>query len=251
VELSSLNFLLDSSSLILIGGGFVVGILSVVLGGGMFFSVPLMQWLFPGVAFGAIVGNIKVGSFFRAVGSTWSTHEHIEYRKNIGISVFAFVGTVIGALLISHLSQSWLLPATILAVLVAEFAPRLSHLITKRTFHFASFISGLYAGTFGAGLGIILVALLRLKHPEDTHIAHVKVQARFVELLLTVSAVATHWAAGNLMLAIWLPWAVGSIVGGIVGGLLLKRMMGLSGFAQKVVLRISYAVTVITAAVKF
>src|SRR3989344_3633347 len=128
----------DTTVLILMGGGFVIGVLSVVLGGGMFFSVPLMQWLFPGITFGAIVGNIKVGSFFRAIGSTWSTHEHIEYWKNLGISVFAFVGTVIGALLISHLSQSWLLPATILAVLVAEFAPRLSHLITKRTFHFAS-----------------------------------------------------------------------------------------------------------------
>ena len=229
----------------------MIGVLSVVLGGGMFFSVPLLQWLFPGITFGAIVGNVKVGSLFRAIGSTYSTHEHVEYRRGLGISLLAFVGTVVGAILISHLDQSWLLPATVLAVVVAEFAPRASRLITGRTFHLASFVTGLYAGTFGAGIGILLVALLRLKHPADADIAHVKVQARFVELILTVSAVATHWWAGNLIAAIWLPWAAGSIVGGIAGGMLLKRMMHLSGVAQKIVLRIAYTVAILTAAVRF
>ena len=241
----------DPTVLALVAGGFVIGILAIIFGGGMFFSAPLVQWFFPGITFGAIVGNVKVGAFLRAVGSTWSTHEHVEYRRNFGISVFAFIGTLIGALLISHLDQRWVLPATILAVLVAEFGPRLAHLITNRTFHIASFLTGFYAGTFGAGIGILLVALLRLKHPADTDIAHVKIQARFVEVLLTISAVAIHWYSGNLIVAIWVPFALGSIVGGVVGGMILNRMRHLSGAAQKIVLRIAYAITLFTAAVRF
>jgi len=237
----------ETTVLILMGGGFVIGALSVVLGGGMFFSVPLMQWLFPGVTFGAIVGNIKMGSLFRSIGSTFSTHEHIEYRRNFGIVVLAVLGTVFGAMLISHLSQIWLLPAILFAILIVELAPRFAHLITNRTFHVASFLAGLYAGTFSAGIGIMLVALVRLKHSEDTSIAHVKVQARFVEFLLTIVAVLTHSFLGNLIPSIWIPWAIGSIAGGIVGGLLLSRMTTLSGKIQKAILRASYVVTVLTA----
>ena len=74
-----LSVLTSSGSLILIVGGFVVGVLGVVFGGGMFFSVPLMQWVFPGITFGSVVGNIKVGSLFRSIGSTWTTRTQIEY----------------------------------------------------------------------------------------------------------------------------------------------------------------------------
>src|SRR3989344_3804303 len=236
----------DPIVLMLAGGGFVIGVLSVIFGGGMFFSVPLMRVLFPGITFGAIVGNVKVGSLFRSIGSTFSTRHEIEYRRNIEVIVIAFAGTILGAFLISHLDQRWLLPAAFLAILVVEFAPRLSRLITARTFRVASFITGLYAGTFSAGLGIVLVALLRLKHPEDTSIAFVKVQARFVEFILAVAAVMTHWVAGNLIAAIWVPWAIGSIIGGVVGGMILRHMMQWSGAVQKGILRASYLVNVLT-----
>lgn len=236
----------DPVVLMLVGGGFIIGVLSVIFGGGMFFSVPLMQVLFPGITFGAIVGNVKVGSLFRSIGSTFSTRHDIEYRRNIEVIVIAFAGTILGAFLISHLDQRWLLPAVFLAILVVEFAPRLSRLITERTFRIASFVTGLYAGTFSAGLGIVLVALLRLKHPEDTSIAYVKVQARFVEFVLAIAAVGTHWAAGNLIAAIWLPWALGSVAGGVVGGIILRHMMKWSGAVQKGILRASYIVNVVT-----
>ncbi|OGG54171.1 hypothetical protein A2764_00540, partial [Candidatus Kaiserbacteria bacterium RIFCSPHIGHO2_01_FULL_55_79] len=203
--------------MILIVGGFVVGVLGVVFGGGMFFSVPLMQWIFPGITFGSVVGNIKVGSFFRSIGSTWTTRTQIEYRRNIEISMLAFVGTVLGAFLIAYLDQSWILPATVVAVVFAELAPRIARYITNRTFHVAAFICGLYAGTFGAGIGIILVALVRLKHPADTEIGLVKIQARFIEFMLVIVAVITHWYSGNLLLAVWLPWSIGSLAGGYVG----------------------------------
>jgi uncharacterized membrane protein YfcA len=242
--------LLTTQSLLLITGGFVVGVLSVVFGGGFFFSVPLMQWIFPSTTFGAIIGNLKVGSFFRGISSTVTTRKQITYKESISLGAFAIVGTLIGAMLVSHLSQSWLLPATILAVALAEFAPRISKLISKKTFHIASLLTGLYAGVFGAGIGLLLVALLRLKYTHDDDIAHVKIQARFIEFVLGITAVITHWISGNLIAAIWIPWSIGSLAGGYVGGYALKMMTKLSGKVQKLVLRASYVLAIVTAAIK-
>ena len=56
--------LLTCQTALLLVGGFVVGIFSVIVGGGFFVSGLLLQFLFPSVSYGAIVGNLKVGSFF-------------------------------------------------------------------------------------------------------------------------------------------------------------------------------------------
>jgi uncharacterized membrane protein YfcA len=62
-------WLLTWQTALLLVGGFVVGIFSVIIGGGFFVSIPLLQFLFPSVSYGAVVGNLKVGSFFRGIGS--------------------------------------------------------------------------------------------------------------------------------------------------------------------------------------
>jgi uncharacterized membrane protein YfcA len=243
--------LYDARFIPLVLGGFFIGVFAVVVGGSMFFSVPFLQWFFPGVTFGAIVGNIKISSFFRGLGSTFSTRHLIEYRGDLLVVVIAFVGTVIGASLIARLDQKWLFPAIILAIILSEAAPLLAMKITPRVFAFASFLTGFYSGIFGAGIGIILIALIRLRHPRDTEIASVKIQARFVELILTLSAVATHWYHGNLRLPIWLPLSIGALLGGVAGGLLLTRMTALSGRIQSYVLRVAYVIALASASLYF
>ena len=243
--------LLTTNSLLLVMAGAIIGVFSVVIGGGMFFSIPLMQWLFPGISFGAIVGNLKVGSFFRSVGSTISTHKQIEYVSNVKLAILALIGTGIGTTLIASLSQKWLFPALVVAVLLAFFAPKLADKITNKTFHVASFLTGVYAGAFGAGIGVLLIALLRLKHPADTDIAFVKIQARFVEWLLVITAVAMHLYHGNIITAIWVPWAVGALIGGYIGGVALNRLGHLPGSVQKSVLYASFAVALVVAGIRF
>lgn len=241
------EFIVDTIA-VLILGGFLTGIAGVVFGGSMFFSLPVIQWAFPTMLFGQVVGNLKVGSFFRSIGSTWTTRRQIEFRKSIQISVLALIGTAISSLLVSHLSQTWMLPATILAVMLAECAPRMARFITARTFHVAAFLCGLYAGALGAGIGLMLVALVRLKLPNDDEIALAKIQARFIEFLLVIVAVIMHWWSQNLVAAVWVPWSIGSLAGGYVGGVLLAKLSKYSAGIQKVVLRISYIVTIATAA---
>jgi uncharacterized membrane protein YfcA len=233
--------------IILILGGFFTGVAGVVFGGSMFFSLPIIQWAFPTMLFGQVVGNLKVGSFFRSIGSTWTTRHQIDFGKSLQISVFALVGTAISALFVSHLSQSWMLPATILAVVLTEYAPHIARLISAKTFHLAALLCGLYAGTLGAGVGLMLVALVRLKHPSDDEIARAKIQARFIEFMLVIVAVLMHWWSQNLVAAVWIPWSAGSLIGGYVGGVMLSQLSKYSAVVQKIILRISYVSTIATA----
>src|SRR5262245_8729079 len=45
-------WLLTRETALLLVGGFVVGIFSVIIGGGFFISIPLLQFLFPSVSYG-------------------------------------------------------------------------------------------------------------------------------------------------------------------------------------------------------
>lgn len=239
------------TSLILVLGGCVVGIMGVVFGGGLFFAAPLMQWLFPAASFGTIIGNAKVGGLARSISSTIATWNEIKFKECLEVGVPAIMGTMLGALFVSHLSQSWLLPATILAVAVTEIAPKLTPYITKRTFFISALLTGVYAGVFGAGFGLLLVALLRIRHPKDEQISFAKIQSRFIEGAIFVVAVATHWIGGNLIAIIWVPWAIGQLIGGYIGALVLEYMSTLSGKIQKMTLYIAYVISIVTAAIHF
>ncbi len=210
----------------------------------MFLTVPLFQFLFPEISLGALVGNMKVGSLFRSVGSTIMTHPSIYYVQNIKLAVLALVGTVIGASFISNLDQVWVLPALIMAVLVAVFAPKIAPYVSARTFHVMSFFSGVNAGVFGAGIGVILLALLRFQYPDDTDIGVLKIQARFVEFLLVIVAVIAHFFHGNLIFSIWFPWSCGAVAGGVVGGILLNKLGKLPGTLQKWFLYASFVIAI-------
>lgn len=246
-----IGLLQQHSFVVLVIGGVVGGIFAAVVGGGMFFSIPLFQLLFPGVSSGAIVGNIKAGSLVRGVGSMITTFRLIEFRKTLKITAIAFIGTLIGASIIADLDQRWLFFITIVAVIVAEAAPKIAKFVTPKRFTIASFLTGLYTGFLGAGSGILLVALLRLKHPVDADIGIVKANARFAETFLGISAVAIHFFHGNLIATLWVPWALGAFFGGILGGYILTYISALSGKTQKIILRVSFAVTIIVGAFAF
>jgi len=231
--------------LLLIFSGVLIGIFGTVIGGSMFLALPLFQFLFPTVSFGAIIGNLKVGFIATAITSSITNRKKINYIQSLKISAFTLVGTFVGASMISDLNQDWAFPAVIIAVLVTMFAPRYAHLISIRTFYAFSFLVGVYGGVFGAGLGIVMIALLRLKYPKDTSIAEIIIQSRFIEITLHIVAITTHFYHGNLIHSIWLPWLIGSAVGGIIGGIILKNIGQFSGERQKYVLYISFAFALI------
>jgi uncharacterized membrane protein YfcA len=235
----------------LIVAGMLIGVFAVIVGGAMFIAIPIVQSIFPNATVGAVVGNFKVGSFFRSIGSTAATWRQIEFKRNFQLMPGALVGAIIGASAISHIDQKWMLPAIIGAILFTIYAPRLAHKVTNKTFTAAAFLTGLYAGVLGAGIGVMLVALLRLKHPKDTELGLVKIQARFVEFIITIAAVVTHIVNGNLIAALWVPLSIGSLAGGVLGGYLLRKMGELSGKTQKYILYAAFSVDLFVATKKF
>lgn len=95
-------WLLTCQTALFLVGGFV-GIFSVIVGGGFFVSIPLSQFLFPSVSYGVIVGNLKVGSFFRGIRSTITNRKEIDWLANLLWSVPLVIGTVLGVMVIAHL----------------------------------------------------------------------------------------------------------------------------------------------------
>src|SRR5262245_54171300 len=131
-----------------------------------------------------------------AFGSTITNRKEIDWLGNLLWSVPLVIGTARR----HGQHQRWMLPAIIAAITLSEVAPWLAKRITKGSFWAASLVTGAYAGFLGAGIGIILVALFRLKHPAVERIAHVKIQARFIEWLIGIVAVIAHYFHGNLIL---------------------------------------------------
>lgn len=233
--------------LILILSGTVVGIIGIMLGGSMFFSIPIIQLIFPEVSYGMVIGNIKIGSFFRGIGSTFSTCNEIDWKNYLLISVPIFLGTIVGITAIKDIHQKWILPAIIIAVILAEITPKIASKIENKHFFILSITTGIYAGFIGPGIGIIIVAILRIKYCWDDDIIHVKIQARFVEWVIVIVSVIAHFLYGNTDTKIWFPWSIGTLLGGYIGGIILNKLGNISGKVQKRILRVSFLLAIIIA----
>ena len=111
--------------LLLVIIGTIIGVLSVILGGGFFWSIPFWQYLYPDAALGVIVDNLKVGSVFRGFSSTFATWDQISWKKCFIISLPLLLGTLSGATLISKITQTWLMFTLPLSAIVIELSPYL------------------------------------------------------------------------------------------------------------------------------
>jgi uncharacterized membrane protein YfcA len=224
--------------------GVFVGIIAVVLGGANFWAIPVFQILFPGLGYGVLVGNLKVGSVWRGVASSITTWRQISLKRVLWISILMAVGTLVGASVTSKLDQRWILAGVILAAIVCEFAEWFSKRATPAHFTVGAILIGAWYGFFGAGFGILVVSLMRVRISDDSKIAEVKSDARVIELFLSIVAVIAHFASGNIVNSLWIPWSVGSVIGGFIGGAMLNRLGKVPASVQKTVLRISYLLAI-------
>lgn len=229
--------------LLLALAGVGIGAFSVVFGGGFFLSVPLMQIVFPGASVGRIIGNLKVASAIRGLGTIATTRRDIRWRECALVSIPIVLGSWVGVELIADLAPIWIVLTLVVGIILSEFAARIARGI-PRSFLLAAFlVCGFYIGVFGAGSGVILVSLLQLRHPEDSQIAWVKIQARAVEFVASIAAILAHALHGNLLLEMWLAYSLGSFLGGLAGGVLLTRLERTKAKFQRLVLRGSYALS--------
>lgn len=233
------------NEIIILIGGLIIGAVSSVFGGGMFLAIPLWQFIFPQINYGKVIGNIKVGSFFRGLFGILATRKEIHFKSMMPITIIFTLSSIVGSFFIASLDQKYLFFAIVLAIILSEFSPKIAHLINKKTQLSFSILLGIYNGLSGAGIGILLPALLRTSHPHDHQIVHVKIQAQFIETVGTFFAILFHFYYGNILFPIWIIWSIGMSCGGYIGSHFLKKSLHFSGKTQRIYLWIIYLVALL------
>jgi uncharacterized protein len=150
-----------------------------------------------------------------------------------GALLLAVAGGIAGALLLLALPERlFVLPVPALigfATLLFAFAPRIQAWSARRRNGAEPGRAGglaalagasVYGGFFGAGLGVILTAVLSIAEPND--IRKVKVVKNLLATAVSLAAIATFVAGGLVSWPETLTMLAGALVGGYAGGLLVR-----------------------------
>lgn len=239
--------LFDPKTLLVFFTAIPVGVMAILVGGTMFLSIPLFQLLFPNMAMGALIGNFKVGSVVRDIVASYVLRKKIVVQKILPIIIAFLLGSALGAFGVADLSQAFVLPAIIIGILLAEFAQKISANISRKTYLIVAFAVGVFGGILGAGISVLIIALLRVKNPKDEDIHVIRAEAVFLELTINAMAVLVFLTYGKLSPAVFIPWAAGSFVGGTIGSHLLHKTGRLSPRFQKNLLRAVFVFALVIA----
>jgi hypothetical protein len=86
----------------------------------------------------------------------------------------------------------------------------------------AIYLASVYGGYFGAGLGIVLLAVMALALPLEIHALQVLRNA--LSMIINASAALIFLVHGHLAVAAVSMLLIGSLVGGWLGALLMVRL---------------------------
>jgi hypothetical protein len=221
--------LTTSHVVLLILGGIGAGIFNGVAGGGSLISFPLLLAL----GYPALTANVTntVGIWPGYLGSAAGFRHEISDQKGrlARLSPVAMVGAVGGAILLLTTSSATftsLAPWLVLgASLLFAAQPLLRRALaggaeataqTRPTLLLAgTFLASIYGGYFGAGMGVMLLAVLGLALPDSI--------ARTSGLRTVLSVLVNGVAAAVFLIHRGLAWeavgllALGSLAGGWVG----------------------------------
>ncbi len=213
---------------LLAGAGFVAGAANAVVGGGTFFSFPVLL----SVGLPPVIAN-ATNTVALWPGAVTASTIYLPELKNVRNGLFlrvcvALLGGVTGALLLLASSNvffftlvPWLLAlATLLFAFsgpIVEFVSRFakghrSNVIVPLTLEF---VFAIYGGYFGAGLGVLLMAGMALAGHSDTQSANAQknllaAAINGVAAALFVLVGAVRWLAAFSVMA-------GAIAGGFAG----------------------------------
>ncbi len=208
---------------LLLGGGFLAGIINTMAGGGSLLTVPLL--VFADVPGNAANGSNRVGVLAGSMSATDTFRRRgVAGWAGIGrILVPTVVGALVGSVLVSQLTDDdfervfGLVMIPILALSLIrpdpvklQDRPQWSWWVTTLVF----FAVGIYGGSIQAGIGLILIVALTRAGIDIVTTNHIKVIVTFV---YTVFALPVFIINGDIY---WLPatvLAAGLAAGSVVG----------------------------------
>ncbi|HXQ60273.1 MAG TPA: sulfite exporter TauE/SafE family protein [Acidimicrobiales bacterium] len=221
-------------ALAIVGVGLVAGTINTIVGSGSLITFPTL------LAFGftPIVANVS-----NTVGlAPGSLSGAIAYRRELAgqrprllvLATASIAGGITGAVLLLALPGSvfrHVVPALILlACVLVAVQPRLSRRLADRSasprhggppLFVCIFATGVYGGYFGAAQGVILMSLLGIFLDDNIQRLNaaknvLALCANGISALVFIAVTHIAWEAAALI-------AVGSIIGGQVGGVLGRR----------------------------
>lgn len=213
--------------------GIVGGIINALAGGATLITFPVMlaAGLTPVIANASNAVAVAPGHLIAAFADREKLP--VPDKKLLISLLLCVVGGVLGALLLLTLpDRLFVLPVPPLiafATLLFAFAPTISAWAERRRggadasrTHglVALALAAIYGGFFGAGLGVILTAVLSLAEPND--IRRVKVLKNLLATAVSLAAIAIFIVQGVVQWHATLIMLTGALLGGYAGGLLVR-----------------------------
>ena len=222
--------------LLLASAGVAAGLINAVAGGGTFFTFPALL----GVGLPAVAAN-ATSAFSLGPGSLASALAYRReiaryYRRFLTLGVLSLVGSVLGALVLLRFDNgafARLVPYLLLAAtLLFALNPYLSRRFTRgaaggsRARRWGGlalqFLTAVYGGFFGAGMGIIMLGSLTLVEGDDYH--RVNAAKNLLAVLIKLAALVLFVFARVISWPEALVLTVASVLGGYLGVVLARRV---------------------------
>ncbi|MGH8823551.1 MAG: sulfite exporter TauE/SafE family protein [Jiangellaceae bacterium] len=224
--------LLEALAVVLAGLG--AGAINTVVGSGSLVTFPTLL----AVGLPPVVANVSntVGLVPGSMSGAWAYRRELGGQRSrlLRLGAATFGGAVAGAILLLVLPEAAfaaIVPALILiACVLVVVQPWLVSWLGERPrgdhggplLWLSIFVTGAYGGYFGAGQGVLLVAVLGLGLNETLQRVNAAKNvlagvANLVAGVIFTVVADVNWAAAGLV-------AVGAAVGGIVGGGVARRL---------------------------
>lgn len=219
---------------ILLVAAFLGGVTNALAGGGTFITFPAL--LLAGIAPVQANATASLVLLPGSIASAWVYRDTVRATKRrflLLMSLASLIGSVIGSVLLLSTSNAtfsalvpWLL---FVAAFVFTIAPWIRKFAVKHhgaeslgTLLIGQTIISIYGGYFGAGMGVLMIALYLVASSLDIHSAS---GLRMVcSCVINILAVILFAWRGALVYSSGLPMLVASILGGYIGAVAVKRM---------------------------
>jgi uncharacterized membrane protein YfcA len=220
--------------ILLLVAALIGGAANALAGGGTFLVFPAL--LLAGVA--SVKANATASLIMMpgGIASAWvyrGSFHKLSQRELIQLTLVSLVGSAVGSLLLLSTPNTtfsdlvpWLL---LIAAGVFTLAPKLRAAASRSASRKSAillvtgqFIIGVYGGYFGAGMGVLMIALFLIASSMDIQTAN---GIRLIcGTAINILAVALFAWRGALDYTVGIPMLVAGIVGGFLGAKVVARL---------------------------
>jgi uncharacterized protein len=216
----------------------VAGFINAIAGGGTLVSFPVLL----AVGISPVVANVTntVALVPGTIGGMWSQRKDFksQYERLLKLLPVAVIGGIVGGLLLLNTSESSfrsIIPYLILAatlLLAAQVkiknwvVARIGHAHSERHNPMLMFslvlLAAIYGGYFGAGLGVILMAVLG--YVTDDSMTRLNFLKQALAFAINLAAAIYFAFSGKVDWMVAFVMIFGSLAGGLIGGKLAGKI---------------------------